>query len=66
MRIAAARLYRFNYEKIAEYYAHQPPEIQAIMEKLALVIIDFNKAIENGYVWLTKEIEGLLDDESDE
>ena len=66
LRIAAARLYRFNYEKIAEYYAHQPPEIQAIMEKLALVIIDFNKAIENGYVRLTKEIEGLLDDESDE
>lgn len=66
LRIAAVRLYRFNYEKIAEYYAHQPPEIQAIMEKLALVIIDFNKAIENGYVRLTKEIEGLLDDESDE
>lgn len=65
LRIAAARLYRFNYEKIAEFYAHQPAEVQNLMEKLALVIIDFNKAIENGYVRLTKEIEGLLDEESE-
>lgn len=46
----------FNYEKIADYYATATPEMQKLMEKSALVIIDFNKAYENGYVKLAHEI----------
>ena len=46
----------FNYEKIAEYYAHSSKEIQELMEESALVIIDFNKAIRNGYTRLSEEI----------
>jgi hypothetical protein len=53
---AAYRHAVFNYEKIADYYAHSSPEIQALMEKSALVIIDFGKAIQNGYVKLCEEI----------
>ena len=34
----------FNYEKIADYYAHATPEMQHLMERSALVIIDFEKA----------------------
>lgn len=49
----------FNYEKIADYYAHANPEMQRLMEKSALVIIDFDKAIQFGYVQLTKEISKL-------
>lgn len=56
LRAAAHRHTVFNYEKIAEYYAHAPADIQALMEKSALVIIDFGKAIENGFVAMTKEI----------
>ena len=46
----------FNYSKIAEYYAQSNKEMQELMEDSALVIIDFNKAIENGYVNLSNEI----------
>ena len=46
----------FNFDKIADYYAHAKPEIQDLMEKSALVIIDFDKAIENGFVAVTKHL----------
>lgn len=53
---AAKRHSIFNYEMIADYYAHASPEMQQLMERSALVIIDFNKAIELGYVKLCDEI----------
>ena len=56
----------FNYEKIAEFYAHQNKEIQKLMEKSALVIIDFNQAIENGFVTFSKNIEEILQNTQDE
>jgi hypothetical protein len=56
----------FNYEKIAEYYAHAPKEIQELMEDSALVIIDFNKAIEHGYVKLTQELQEQYAEDYDE
>lgn len=46
----------FNYEKIAEFYAHASPEVQRLMEASALVIIDFNQAIERGFVVLSEEL----------
>ena len=52
----------FDYQKIAEFYAHADPTVQNLMERSALVIIDFNKAIENGFVQMTKEIAELSDD----
>lgn len=53
---AARRHNVFNYEKIADYYAHSSPEMQQLMERSGLVIIDFEKAIELGYVNLCEEI----------
>ena len=53
---AARRHNVFNYEKIADYYAHSNKEMQELMEKSALVIIDFEKAIQLGYVRLCDEI----------
>ena len=54
--MAAYRHTKFNYKNIAEYYAHANKEMQELMEDSALVIIDFNKALENGYVTLSEEI----------
>jgi len=54
--LAAQRHAVFNYSKIADYYAHSDKDVQELMEKSALVIIDFDKAIENGYVKLSAEI----------
>ena len=65
LKLAATRLYEFRYDKIAEFYAHKSPEEQELMEKLALVIIDFNKAIENGYIELNNFIEECFLQEND-
>jgi len=46
----------FNYEKIADYYAHSDSEMQNLMERSGLVIIDFHKAIQYGYVKVCEEI----------
>lgn len=56
LKFASYRHTVFNYAHIAEYYAHAPAEIQAVMEKSALVIIDYKKAIENGFVKMSSEI----------
>lgn len=64
--LAAQRHNVFNYRNIAEFYAHQDATVQRLMEKSALVIIDINDAIANGYVKLTKTIQDLLEDEDDE
>lgn len=60
LKYAATRHIVFNYSKIADYYAHASKEMQELMEKSALVIIDFNDAILNGYVDLSKEIDALV------
>jgi len=56
LRAAAQRHIVLNFRNIAEYYAHSNQHIQDLMERSALVIIDFNKAIELGYVKLTDAI----------
>jgi len=53
----------FDYENIAEFYAHADAELKTLMEDSALVIIDFNRAIELGYVNLTKDLkQNYIDD----
>jgi len=56
LRIAANRHTVLNFKRIAEYYAHSPAPVQKLMEDSALVIIDFKRAIELGYVKLSEEI----------
>ena len=67
LQIAASRHIVFDYGKIAEFYAHSDAIIQNLMEDSALVIIDFNKAIELGYVCLKKELsDSYLEDHNDD
>lgn len=63
LTLAAYRHTVFNYERIADFYAHSSPEVQKLMEDSALVIIDFQRAIELGYVKLSEEISKLYDEE---
>lgn len=63
---SARRQTIFNYQNIAEFYAHQPENIKAIMRRLALVIIDYDQAIELGYVKLTKDIIKYIEENIDE
>ena len=56
---AAARHIGFNYKVIANFYAHQPKEIQELMEDSALVLIDINDAIRNGYAELSERLDEI-------
>jgi hypothetical protein len=57
--VAAQRHVVFDYSKIADFYAHSDKAVQELMEDSALVIIDFNKAIEKGFVKLYEDFQEL-------
>lgn len=61
LKMAAQRHLVFNYKKVAEYYAAASPEMQELMEKSALVIIDYNDAIMNGYTTLSEKIQKMIE-----
>ena len=60
LKMAATRHFGFNYAKIADYYAQASKEMQELMEDSALVIIDINDAIANGYATMSKNIEKIV------
>lgn len=64
LKCAAYRHAVLHYKNTAEYYAaNASPEMQQLMENSALVIIDFNSALKNGYIKLTKRIEQIMTEE---
>jgi len=62
LRNAAQRHVVFDYGRIAEFYCHADKETQELMEQMALVIIDFNKALANGYVKLNENILAAIEE----
>lgn len=62
LRFAASRHLVFNYSLIADYYAHANQEMQELMEQSALVILDIDDAIANGYVTLSAKMKQLVDE----
>ena len=63
LKKASMRHLVFNYSKIADYYAHSDKEMQGLMEKSALVIVDYKKASENGFVQLSEYLMGVQKDD---
>lgn len=63
---AAERHTVFHFNKIADYYASASAQIQALFEESALVIIDYEKAIEHGFVHLTKKMVEIVHGEEEE
>jgi hypothetical protein len=62
---AAGRHIVFDYGKIAEFYCHADKQTQDLMEDSALVIIDFKKALQLGYVKLKQEILDALESQEE-
>jgi len=60
LRLAADRHRQFDYEQIAEYYSHADPETKRLFEASALVICDFDNAIEQGYVQMTDTLRQIF------
>ena len=65
LRLAAHRHVKFNYSKIANFYAHSSDEVKRLMQNSALVIIDFNKAIELGFVKLSEDLLDIVSKENE-
>lgn len=63
LKFAATRHIVFTYSKIADYYAHASKEMQELMEESALVILDVDDAIANGYITLSDKMRQLIDEE---
>jgi hypothetical protein len=63
LRAAAYRHTVINFESAANYYAHSEALTQRLFEDSALVIIDFDKAIEDGYIKLSDEMRATYMDE---
>lgn len=63
LRYASYRHIVFNYHNIAEFYANASKECQELMEESALVIIDYEDAIKNGYTTLSAKIQEVFQDD---
>lgn len=67
LKFSATRHIGFRYDKIADYYSNNASkEMQELMEKSALVIIDIDKAIENGYCKLSGNIKKIMEGRFDD
>lgn len=60
LRYGATRHIVFNYGLIADYYSHASAEMQNLMEESAMVIVDIDDAIANGYVNLSDRMKQLI------
>jgi hypothetical protein len=65
LSLAAYRHIEFDYGRIAEYYAHADKDTQKLFEDSALVIIDFDRAIELGYTKLRDDIADIYLESAD-
>lgn len=61
--MAAQRHLQFSYKDVAEYYANANATMQDLMEKSALVIIDYDDAIKYGYAQLQASMQELKTEE---
>jgi hypothetical protein len=60
LRAAAYRHVVFNFQEIANYYAHSQADVQQLMEDSALVIVDLDAAIKNGWTALGASLDNLF------
>ena len=66
LMLTAGRHVVLNFQLIADYYAHSDEVVQELMEDSALVIVDFDDAIANGWVNLSKKLDDVYDAENGE
>jgi uncharacterized protein (UPF0262 family) len=59
LRWGAVRHIVFDYQRIADYYAQADEKIQELIEDSILVIVDYEKAIENGLIEIQRYADEL-------
>ena len=63
LKNAAYRMTVFSFKDIADYYAHSDSLMKEIMEELALIIIDYDKAVELGFVNVAENLFDASDED---
>ena len=65
LMLTAGRHVVLNFQLIADYYAHSEKQVQELMEESALIIVDIENAIANGWVNLSEKLNEIYtnDDE---
>jgi hypothetical protein len=66
LMLTAGRHVVLNFQLIADYYAHSEKQLQELMEDSALVIVDIDNAITNGWVNLSAKLDVMYDEDSEE
>ena len=66
LMLTAGRHVVLNFQLIADYYAHSERPVQQLMEDSALVIVDLDNAIANGWVNLSKKLDDIYDEDNEE
>lgn len=66
LKLAATRFLKFNFAKIADFYAEADIEVQKMFEELALVIVDFEDAIAKGFVRFSQRVAELYGEDYEE
>jgi hypothetical protein len=61
LMLTAGRHVVLNFQLIADYYAHSDKVVQELMEDSALVIVELDSAIDNGWVNLSKKLDDSYD-----
>lgn len=61
LRLAASRHIVFNYAKVADYYANSNKEIQKLLENSAMVIVDINNALANGFAKMDSRLLDIIE-----
>lgn len=56
LRIRFCQLVEFDFTKVADYYVKSDDKLKDLFERLALVVIDYESAIENGFFDVLKSI----------
>lgn len=66
LKVAAYRHAVIDFDKVADYYATATAEMQWLMERSALVLIDYQDAIANGYAACVSALdEAMVDDDAE-
>ena len=65
LTLAAYRHLMFDYRNVADYYAIASKEVQELMEDSALVLIDFEDAIQKGFAKLYTDLEEIQGDSNE-
>ena len=59
LKVAAYRHAVFNFQEVANYYAHSDAAMQRLMERSALVLVDLKAAIKNGWTRLSESLDEI-------